>query len=160
MNITDDAFIDLLASKKLAVNGDLKSLNSLRVMLYRKLQAHIQQWDDVGYLSDELKDTTVTMKYAAGVGVFSIVKRKPRLQFTIIRPEVETHDSEVPADLEHNQDSSVQYGSASENPQEHGSNTHPSCPQGESNGQRSAEEDWQSKLREFIESHSTGSEAT
>jgi len=152
MNITDGAFIELLASKSMVVNGSEKSLNSLRVMLYRKLQAHIQQWDSIGYLSDELKDTTISMKFADGVGTFSVVKRKPRLQFTIIKQE--THGSEVPTNLEQHQNSQVQHRGTSENPQEHGTDADPSCPQGESNGQRSAEEDWQSKLREFIEQDS------
>lgn len=152
---TEDVLVELLTGKKITVQGDAASLNSLRVMLYRKLQSHISQWDAVGYLKDELRDTTISMDVdkKAGLARFSIVKRKPRLQFTILK--VEPHEK-VSTDLEHDQDSSLQHGSTNQDSSQHGADSHPSCSQGEGDGQRSAEEDWESQLRKFIQQDSDG----
>lgn len=153
MNLTDTAFIELLAAKQLTVQVESKAaLDSLRVMLYRKLQAHIKQWDDVGYLDESLRDATISVEVAKGgkIATLTIIKRRPRLQFTIL--PVGTSDAkEIPTDLDSDKDCQVQHFRANQNPQEHGTYSDSSSAEGESNGQCSTEEDWESKLREFIQ---------
>lgn len=158
MNLTDTAFIELLAARKLVVRvSGKKALDSLRVMLYRKLQAHIKQWDDVGYLDESLRDATISVDVDkdAKIATLFVTKRRPRLQFTILTPSGETsNDKEVPADLGNNQEGQIWDGSSYQDPSQHGEDIDSSCPQGESNGQCSAEEDWESKLRAFVEQNS------
>lgn len=158
MNITDDAFIELLAARTLTVQGSASSLNSLRIMLYRKLQAHIEQWDSIGYLTDELRDTTISAQFFVDHAIFSIVKRKPRLQFTILRADQVAPHEKVSTDLGWNKESQIQHGSSNSNPQEHGTHADSGSEERESNGQCSPEEDWQSVVRKFIEQDSSGSE--
>lgn len=156
MNLTDTAFIELLTARSLTVQVESKNaLDSLRVMLYRKLQAHIKQWDDVGYLNEELRDATVSVEVAEGgkIATISIIKRRPRLQFTILKVG-DSSDEEVPTNLGNNQEGKIQHRSADHDSPEHGEDTDPGSSQGESNGQCSSPEDWQSQLRAFIQQDS------
>lgn len=156
MNLTDTAFIELLASRQLTIAVESKAtVESLRIMLYRKLQAHIAQWDAVGYLSDDLQDATISVKMERGgkIATLSIVKRKPRLQFTILPAGTPDHE-EIPAHLEHNQTSQIQHGSSDSDSQGHGTEIDSGSTERESNGQCSPTEDWESELRRFIESDS------
>lgn len=158
MNLTDTAFIELLAARSLTVQAaDKAAVESLRIMLYRKLQAHIKQWDDVGYLADDLRDATISMKMEKDgkTATLSVIKRKPRLQFTILSTDSGTPDHEkVSTNLEHNQDCQIQQRSADHDPQGHGADTGSGSAEGESNGQRSSPEDWESVVRAFVEQNS------
>jgi len=161
MNLTDTAFIELLASRQLTIQVESKAaVESLRIMLYRKLQAHIAQWDAVGYLSDDLQDATISVKMERGgkIATLSIIKRKPRLQFKILSTDssdLGTPDhEEVSTNLEHNQTSQIQHGSSDSDSQRHGTHVDSSSEERESNGQCSPAEDWESELRKFIESDS------
>ena len=154
MNLTDTAFIELLTARTITVQVESKkTLESLRIMLYRKLQAHISQWDDVGYLSDDLRDATISVKMEKGgkIATLSIIKRKPRLQFTILSTSSGTPDHEtISADLANNQNCQVQHGSADPDSQRYGTDVDPGSEEGESNGQCDPSEDWESQLRAFI----------
>ncbi len=157
MNLTDTAFIELLSARTLTVEVEtLAALDSLRVMLYRKLQAHIAQWDAIGYLADDLLDTTISVDVdkKKNIAVLSIIKRKPKLQFKILSTVGTPDHEDVPTNLEHDQSSQIQHGSSSASPQGYGTDTDSSSPQGEGNGQCVAAEDWESELRKFIESDS------
>lgn len=161
MNLTDTAFIELLAAKRLTISAaDKATVESLRVMLYRKLQAHIAQWDAIGYLSDDLRDSTISvaMDKKKKIATLSIIKRKPRLQFTILPTESAegTPDHEtVSTNLEQDQDYQIQYRSSSSDSQRQGEDTDSGGEERESNGQRGTPEDWESVVRAFVESNST-----
>lgn len=156
MNLTDTAFIELLAARSLTVQAaDKAAVESLRIMLYRKLQAHIKQWDDVGYLADDLRDATISVKMAKDgkKATLSVVKRKPRLQFTILSVGTPDH-AEVSTHLEHDQDCQIQHRSADHDSQGHGADTDTGSAEGEVSRQCSSPEDWESVVRAFIESNS------
>lgn len=165
MNLTDTAFIELLASRQLTIAVESKAaVESLRIMLYRKLQAHIAQWDAVGYLNEDLRDATISVKMEKGgkLATLSIIKRKPRLQFTILSSsDLGTPDhEEVSAHLEHNQTSQIQHGSSNSDSQEHGTHVDSGSEKRESNGQLDSTSDWESQLRAFIESDSDSQNQT
>lgn len=154
MNLTDSTFINLLATRSLVLQAERNQVESLRVLFYRKLQAHIEQWDAIGYLADDLRDTTISVAFdrEKKIGTLSIVKRKPRLQFTILSGTPD-HE-EVSAHLEYDQDCQIQHGSADSNPSEHGAHLDSGSAERESNGQCSTEEDWESELRKFVQQDS------
>lgn len=157
MNLTDTAFIELLSARTLTVQVESKAaLDSLRIMLYRKLLAHIEQWDAIGYLSDDLLDTTISVALdkKSKVATLSLVKRKPKLRFKILSIEGTPDHEAVPTNLEYNQEGQIQHRSSNPSSQEQGTDIDPSSPQGESNGQCGTEEDWSAQLRKFIESDS------
>lgn len=160
MNPVDSVLVELLTARQVTVEVASKNaLDSLRVMLYRKLQAHIKQWDDVGYLDESLRDATVSVDVAAGskIATISIIKRRPRLQFTILKVG-ESSDEEVPTNLGNNQEGKIQHRSADRDSLQHGEDTDPGSSQGESNGQCSSPEDWESQLRAFIQQDSDTSD--
>jgi len=146
---------NLVTTKIVQVRGTAKELNCFRIMLRRKWDKYRIEFDRLGFLPDELTHCVLRSSIKDGLATFWLGSKPAPLRFEIIRPitKADFHE-EVPTNLGQHQESTVQHGSSHQNPQEHGTDADPSCPQGESNGQCSTEEDWQSKLREFIEQDS------
>ena len=161
MSTLDTIVVKLIAGEQVVVPVPSKvELNQLRVGAYTKLQAHIKQWDDLGYLSDGLRDTTVTTavdKQQDGslLVTLRLTRRRKPFQFTILSHDTGTPDhEEVSTHLEHDQDCQIQHRSADHDSQGHGTDIDSSSSEGESNGQRSSPEDWESVVRAFVEQNS------
>lgn len=162
MSTYDSLIIKLIAGEQIVVSVPSKvELNQLRVASYKKLQAHIKQWDDLGYLSDSLRDSTVStvvdkLEDGSLLVTLKLVKRRKPFNFTILSSSDQgTPDhAEISTHLEHDQDCEIQQRSPDHDSQGHGTDVDSSSTQGESNGQCFPAEDWESELRKFIESDS------
>lgn len=162
---TQDIFAELLAAESITLQGDPANLRSLYIMLYRKFTSYKIAMDNAGYLRPEWLDATVGMSTAASdtIATFTIKPKRKRASFTIVAiggtpvGAENRGNKNVPANLEYDQDGTLQYRSTNPSSQEHGEDADPSSSQGESTGVWSDEEDWGAHVRAFIESNSDGS---
>lgn len=92
----DDLFYEFLSRKEIALQLPQAQANSLRVSLIRKFKDYKTQAEKLGWLTDDLAVSSVSLEYADGTAKFFLrPKRRVSIDYTLL--EMPTNESPTQA---------------------------------------------------------------
>lgn len=140
-----DTYDELKSVGSVVVAGSTSELKSLYVMLFRKHQSYCEQMEAIGFLGDNLRNTTVSARYAVdGTATYKLIAKRQPKQYTIIRTEEQnaTETQSLRADMECDQSSAIRNGSTNPRTQDDAEDSDPLRTQGEDDGSSSNARHW------------------
>lgn len=140
-----ETYDELKASSSLTITASTGELKSLYVMLFRKHQEYCKQMEAIGFLGDNLRDTTIGAKYHGdGTATYTLRKRRQPKQYTIIRQELpdEPQVTSLRADMGSYQEGTIRHGSTDKSAQEYAEDSDPLCAQREDDGSSTDARHW------------------